>query len=397
MREIHRGRFQDLLNRKLRTFPAVVLLGPRQSGKSSLATAVLARGARHVFDLERPSDLARLRLAPEEDLGALQSVPGLIVIDEIQREPSLFPLLRPLLDAPSRRARYLLLGSASPALVAGASESLAGRAGFVDLTPFLACELPAAPPGITKQWLRGGFPRSYLARSEGASIDWRESYLRALLERDVPALRPGLPTATIARLLTMLAHVHGGIVNESELAGSLGISAPTVGRYIDLLEGLFLIRRLPPYFANVGKRLTKSPRVYVRDSGLLHALLGIRDLGGLRSHPKAGASWEGFIVEQLMGALTLLGDSPRPFFWRTQGGAEVDLILESRSRLVAVEVKLSGNPSISRGFHECLKDLACPGFVIHGGRNAFPIGPSVRALPAAIVSQPEQLRRALFG
>lgn len=396
---VPRTRYQKLLGQKLRRFPAVVLLGPRQSGKSSLAgaTPAPARGRRHVFDLERPSDLTRLRTAPEEDLGALQAHPALIVIDEIQREPSLFPLLRPLLDAPSRRARYLLLGSASPSLVAGASESLAGRAGFIDLTPFLACEVSAAPASLMRLWLRGGFPRSYLARSEAASVDWRESYLRAVLERDVPALRPGLPVATISRLLTMLAHLHGGIVNQSELAGSLGISAPTVGRYVDVLEGLFAIRRLPPYFANVGKRLTKAPRVYLRDTGLLHALHGIKDLGSLRGHPKVGASWEGFVIEQVLGALTLLGDSPRPFFWRTHGGAEVDLILEMGARRVAIEIKLSGSPAISRGLHECLKDLSCPGFVIHGGRDEFPMGRSVKALPAPMVAQPERLRRALFG
>ncbi len=397
---VPRTRYQKLLAQKLQRFPAVVLLGPRQSGKSSLARAapVPARaGQRHAFDLERPSDLTRLRTAPEEDLGALQTHPGLIIIDEIQREASLFPLLRPLLDATGRRARYLLLGSASPSLVAGASESLAGRAGFIDLTPFLACELGAKAASLMRLWLRGGFPRSYLARSEAESVDWRESYLRAVLERDVPALRPGLPVAMISRLLTMLAHLHGGIVNESELAGSLGISAPSVGRYVDVLEGLFAIRRLPPYFANVGKRLTKAPRVYLRDTGLLHALLGIHDLEGLRGHPKVGASWEGFVIEQVLGALSLLGDSPRPFFWRTHGGAEVDLILELGGRRVAVEVKLSSSPAVSRGMHECLKDLSCPGFVIHGGPGSFPMGRSVQALPAQIVTQPERLRAALFG
>ncbi|MBX7186699.1 MAG: ATP-binding protein [Vicinamibacteria bacterium] len=399
MNAVRRERYQKLLRLKLRRFPAVVLLGPRQSGKSTLALGQPSpRGGRkQLFDLERPSDLARLRAAPEQDLGALQATPGLIVMDEVQREPTLFPLLRPLLDASTRKARYLLLGSASPALVAGASESLAGRAAFVDLTPFLMCELAPTPVNLARLWLRGGYPRSYLARSDAESLDWRESYLRAVLERDVPALRPGLPVATLSRLLTMLAHLHGGILNESELAGSLGITAPTVGRYIDLLEGLFMIRRLPPYFANVGKRLTKSPRVYLRDSGALHALLGIRDDGGLRSHPKVGASWEGFLIEQILGALTLLGETPRGHFWRTSGGAEVDLILEVGGRRVAIEIKLSGSPSISRGMHECLKDLSCPGFIVHGGRDEFAMGDSVRALPAHLAATPERLRKALLG
>jgi hypothetical protein len=397
---VHRRAYQELLTQKLRQFPAVVLLGPRQCGKSRLAAAVPSptrSGQRHAFDLERPSDLARLRAAPEEDLGALQSYPGLIIIDEIQREPSLFPLLRPLLDDARRRARYLLLSSASPSLVVGASESLAGRAGFVDLTPFLAAEVATTPASLRRLWLRGGFPRSYLARSEAVSADWREAYLRAVLERDVPALRPGLPVATLSRLLSMLAHLHGALLNESELAGSLGVTAPTVGRYVDVLEGLFSIRRLPPYLVNVRKRLTKAPRIYLRDPGLLHALLGIRDLDSLRGHPKVGASWEGFVIEQVLGALTLCGEVPRPFFWRTHGGAEVDLILEVGTRRVAIEIKLSGAPTVSRGLHECLKDLACPGFVIHGGEAAFPMGGSVSALPAHLLAQPERLRATLFG
>ena len=399
MREVPRPGYRRLLETKIRRFPAVALLGPRQCGKSTLARALrLARRERRVaFDLERPSHLLRVRTAPEEDLGALQERPGLIVIDEIQREPSLFPLLRVLLDEPSRRARYLLLGSASPTLVREASESLAGRAVFLDLTPFLAAEVASTPARLRRLWLRGGFPRSFLARSDAASLEWREAYLRALLERDIPALRPGLEAATLSRLVTMLAHLHGGLVNESELAGGLGVTAPTVGRYIDVLEGLFAVRRLPPYFANVGKRLTKAPRVYLRDPGLLHALLGISDSDALRGHPKVGASWEGFVIEQVLGALGQVGVSPRPFFWRTHGGAEVDLILEIGTTLVPIEVKLSGSPSISRGFGECMKDLACPaGFVIHGGEDEFPLGRAVRALPARLLASPERLREALL-
>ena len=399
MATIPRPGYRRLLEARLRGFPAVVLLGPRQCGKSTLArTLRLSRPGRHVaFDLERPSHLLRLHTAPEEDLGALQQRPGLIVIDEIQREPSLFPLLRVLLDEPQRRARYLLLGSASPTLVQEGSESLAGRAVFLDLTPFLASEVASTPGRLRRLWLRGGFPRSFLARSEAASLEWREAYLRALLERDVPALRPGLEVATLRHLVTMLAHLHGGLVNESELAGGLGVTAPTVGRYIDVLEGLFAVRRLPSYFANVGKRLTKAPRVYLRDPGLLHSLLGISDLDALRGHPKVGASWEGFVIEQVLGALGQGGISVRPFFWRTHGGAEVDLILEIGEAIVPIEVKLSGSPTVSRGLGECMKDLACPaGFVIHGGEDEFPLGRAVRALPARLVASPDRLREALL-
>jgi predicted AAA+ superfamily ATPase len=397
-RRIARRAYERLLDAKLRLFPAVVLLGPRQCGKSTLSRTLRPprRAKRTSFDLERPSQLARLRLAPEEDLGALQRAPGLILIDEIQREPPLFPLLRTLLDEPQRQARYLLLGSASPAVVRGVSESLAGRAAFVELTPFLAAEVATNRARLDRLWSRGGFPRSFLARSDAASLEWREAYLRALLERDIPALRPGLPVATLTRLLTMVAHLHGGIVNESELAAGLGVTAPTVGRYLDVLEGLFALRRLAPYFANVGKRLVKAPRVYLRDPGLLHALLAISDVDALRGHPKVGASFEGFVIEQLLGALALAGVAVRPFYWRTHGGAEVDLLLDTGRALLPLEVKLSGAPTVSRGLLECMKDLSCPrAFVLHGGEGEYPMGHGVRALPAALVAWPERLRQAL--
>lgn len=375
----------------------MVLLGPRQCGKSTLARR-LARGASaRVFDLERHSDLTRLQTAPEEDLGSLQRRPGLIVIDEVQREPALLPLLRPLLDDRRRRARYLLLGSASPALVRGASESLAGRAGFVDLTPFLTAEVGGDQARLMRLWSRGGFPRSFLARSEGQSLEWREAYLRALLERDVPALRPGLPVASLRNLLGMLAHVHGGLLNASELGSGLSISGQTVARHLEVLEGLFVVRRLSPYHANLGKRLTKAPKVYLRDSGLLHALLGVASLDALRRHPKVGASWEGFVIEQILGALGLLGERPRPFFWRTHGGAEVDLVLEMQGRLLPIEVKLSSAPAVGRGLLECMKDLSLSaGFVVHGGDAAFPLGHRVFALPASILASPERLLEALL-
>ncbi|HKZ32276.1 MAG TPA: ATP-binding protein [Vicinamibacteria bacterium] len=397
-RGIPRRGYQRLLEAKLRLFPAVVLLGPRQCGKSTLSRALsLPRRAKPTtFDLEKPSHLARLRLAPEEDLGSLQRAPGLILIDEVQREPPLFPLLRALLDAPDRRARYLLLGSASPTVVRGVSESLAGRAGFLDLTPFLATEVATSRSRFDRLWLRGGFPRSFLARSEAASLEWRDAHLRALVERDIPALRPGLEVATVTRLLTMLAHLHGGIANESELAAGLGVTAPTVGRYLDVLEGLFTLRRLRPYHANVGKRLVKAPRIYLRDPGLLHSLLAIADPNSLRGHPKVGASFEGFVIEQVLGALALAGVAAQPFYWRTHGGAEVDLLLEAGRSIVPVEVKLSGTPTVPRGLLECMKDLSCTrGFVLHGGEGEFPIGHGVRALPATLVARPERLREAL--
>lgn len=397
-----RSDYAALLRDRLRASPAVVILGPRQCGKSTLAQRfVQGRGSRSRgkrFDLERPSDLARLEAAPEQDLGVLQRAPGLIGIDEIQRAPFLFPLLRVLLDDPRRRARYLLLGSASPSLVAGISETLAGRVSFLDLTPFLAAEVQEAAPRLApRAWVRGGFPRSLLARTEKASFEWRESYIRTFLEQDVPALGVRLPAATLRRLWTMLAHLHGGLLNASELAAGLGVSVPTVGRYLDVLEGTFMVRRLPPYWANVGKRLTKAPKVYLRDSGLLHALLGIEDLDALRGHPKVGASWEGSLIEQIVGALALVGETVRPHFWRTHGGAEVDLLLEMRGRLVPIEIKMSGEPRATRGLLECMKDLRLrAAFVMHGGGDAYPLCKAVRALPASLVARPAALRDALL-
>jgi DNA-binding transcriptional ArsR family regulator len=286
MSPIPRSEAVRLLRARLRLFPAVVLLGPRQCGKSTLARGIARGASATVFDLERLSDLRRLQTAPEEDLGSLQRRTGLIVIDEIQREPALLPLLRPLLDDRHRRARYLLLGSASPDLVRGASESLAGRAASVDLTPFLAVEVGRSSTRLMRLWSRGGFPRSFLARGERESLEWREAYLRALLERDVPALRPGLPVASLRSLLGMLAHVHGGLLNAAELGSGLGISGQTVARHLDVLEGLFMVRRLA----------RTSPRRQATHQGpkgtcatASHALLDVADLDG---HPKVGASWK---------------------------------------------------------------------------------------------------------
>ncbi len=400
---VERAGYLRLLRNRLRSFPAVAILGPRQAGKSTLARefARTARTRKRVvtFDLERPSDLNRLMAAPEEELEAAQAAPGLICIDEIQRAPHLFALLRPLLDDRRRRARYLLLGSASPSLVTGVSESLAGRIGFLDLAPLAASEVKTAEgPGRTRHWLRGGYPPSLLARSERSSREWREAYVRAFLERDVPALGFQLPPIRLRRFWTMLAHVHGGVLNQSELAASLGVSVPTISRYLDLLEGTFMIRRLAPWWENLGKRLTRTPKLYFRDSGLLHTLLGVENLEGLRSHPKAGASWEGWVIEQIATGLRLSGESIETYFWRTHGGAEVDLIVRARGRSVPVEIKLGAEPRATRGLLQCMEDLnARRGFVVHGGRHAYSLGNRVRAVPASLVGDPAALVSTLLG
>jgi len=397
---IARAGYVARLRSLLRSFPAVSVLGARQAGKSTLVHGFVAqaRGQITVFDLERSADAARLAAAPEEDLGLLQQRPGLICIDEVQRQPDLFAMLRPLLDDRRRRARYILLGSASPNLVRGVSESLAGRIGFLDLTQFLRCELGALTEAQRiRHWVRGGFPRSFLARSERESVDWREGYFRSFVERDLAALGLDLPSVALRRLLTLVSHLHGSIVNYSAIAVALGVSAPTARRYVDILEGAFLIRRLAPYYANVGKRLVKSPKLFVRDSGLLHTLLGLPSDQALRAHPKVGASWEGFMIEQILGAIALTNLPANAFFWRTHAGAEVDLLLELRGRLVPIEVKLGGVPKFERGLGECMKDLGLSrGFVAYGGDAFYRLGEAVWALPVTALEDPKKLVRTLL-
>lgn len=386
----------------LRIHPVVAVLGPRQCGKSTLAAEYLA-GRPHVrFDLESHADLARLEAAPEDDLGALQAGRRTICIDEVQRMPALFPLLRSLVDRPGRRASYLLLGSASPALVSQASETLAGRIGFLDMGGFLAAEAAAAAPSLQwrrdRLWLRGGFPRSYLARTDAESAEWRLAFIRTFLERDVPALGLRIPAASLRRFWTMLAHVHGGRLNASDLAASMGVSPPTAARYLEVLSGMYVVRCLPPYYANVGKRLVKAPKVYIRDSGLLHALLGVWSIDALRSHPKAGASWEGWVIEQVIEALSLLDPGLEAYYWRTHAGAEVDLLLRLGGALVPVEIKISGAPEATRGLRVAMEDLGLRrAFVIHGGRDRFPLGGGVTAIPASLLEDPAALLSTLRG
>jgi len=297
--------------------PVVTLLGPRQCGKTTLARG-LARGTvSRYFDLEDPTAEARLA----EPMTALAPLRGLIIIDEVQRAPTLFPVLRVLADRPRTPARYLLLGSASPDLVQASSESLAGRVSFVDMGGFSLNEV--GETRLRRLWLRGGFPRSFLARSEAASFAWRRDFIRTFLERDLRAFAVSIPTRSLRRLWVMLAHYHGQVWNASEIGRSLGEAHTTVRRHADLLVGALVVRQLQPWFANIGKREIKSPKLYVRDAGLLHALLGIETFDALESNPKLGASWEGFVIEQV---LTAAGDRDA-YYWGTQSGAELDLLL----------------------------------------------------------------------
>jgi predicted AAA+ superfamily ATPase len=367
----------DLLGR----FPAVALLGPRQVGKTTLALNLIKGNAKAGYlDLEMPSD--RTKLSDPEDYFSRHKG-QLLVLDEIQRVPDLFPVLRGVIDAQKRRGhpagQFLLLGSASLDLLRQSSESLAGRLASVELTPLLAEEVRATGRATDPLWIRGGFPDSFLAADDAASFQWRSSFIRTYLERDIPALGPRMPTETLRRFWTMLANAQGTPLNHSVLAGSLGISGQTVTRYLDLLVDLLLVRRLQPWSGNTLKRLVRSPKVFVRDSGLVHALLGLRSAEDVLGHPVAGASWEGFAIENLLAAVPI---GTHAYFYRTSAGAEIDLVLEmGRNNLWAVEVKRGSTPSVSRGFHTGCADLKVKRrMVVYPGEDAFSLGQKIEAI-----------------
>lgn len=371
------------LRAALEAFPVVGLLGARQVGKTTLARAVVDTLGDHAIflDLERPSDLVKLR-DPEFYLG--QHRRRLVVLDEIQRSPELFPVLRALVDADRRPGRFLVLGSASPELMQHASETLAGRIRHLELGPLSLAEV--GPDHLQTLWLRGGFPDSFLARSAGTSADWRESFIRTYLERDIPALGLRLPMARLRRFWQMTAHRHGQLWNASELSAGLDLSAPTVRRYLELLVDTFMVRQLQPFHGNLGKRLVKRPKVYLRDSGLLHALLGIESMEDLLGHPVAGASWEGFVLEQVLGSVPAAW---KPTFFRTSGGAELDLVLERprRKRPVGIEIKLSTAPVPSKGFWSALADLNADGVILANVAESYRLSPQVRVLPVSQIGE----------
>jgi len=378
-----RRRLEPLLLASLRRFPIVGLVGARQVGKTTLARAVGHRVGRAVYlDLERPSDSARLA-DPELYLEPLAD--RLVIIDEIQRLPALFPVLRSLVDAKLRNGRFLVLGSASPDLSRQASESLAGRIVYHELAPLSLDEAGAQTrPAPMALWNRGGFPPSYLATSDGQSLDWREAFIDTHLQRDLPALGVRIPAAALRRFWEMLAHFHGQLWNASKIAASLGVSAPTAKHYLDTLQDTFMVRALPPFAANVKKRLVKSPKVYLRDSGLLHALLRVGTIDNLLGHPIAGASWEGWVIEQ---ALAGFEGRSGAYFYRTAAGAEIDLVLErARGRRLAFEIKLGSTPSPSRGFWSGLADLKpSAAFVVYSGKERYPLARGVDALPVSML------------
>lgn len=375
-------RAHALVSNRLRTAPAVVLLGPRQVGKTTLARAIAAaRASKAVYlDLERPADRRRL---DDADAYLRAQVGKLVVIDEIHRAPGLFEILRGVIDdrraAGDRVGHFLLLGSAALDLMRQATETLAGRVAYVELTSIDVAELPRRGPNVDALWLRGGLPESLLARKDLASLTWRRDFIRSYLERDVPMFAPRLPAETIARLWGMLAHGQGTMLNQSRLASSLGVSAPAVGRYVDLLVDLLLVRRLRAWSGNLGKRLVRSPKTYVRDSGLLHALLEIVTAHDLLGHPIVGPSWEGFAIENLIAAA---GDDRVPYFYRTEDGSEIDLVLERGGRVeLAIEIKRTTSPDVSKGFRLGCEALAPrAAFVVHGGQDEWPMRDGVTAI-----------------
>ncbi|HEV3458207.1 MAG TPA: ATP-binding protein, partial [Thermoanaerobaculia bacterium] len=352
MEHVERRRHLDSLARLLDHFPVVGLLGARQVGKTTLARDFAARRGvppATFFDLEDPADLARLA----EPSLALRGLDGLVVIDEVQRRPELFPVLRVLADRPAAAARFLVLGSASPAMLKQTSESLAGRIFYYELEGFTLDEV-----GVDvrdRLWVRGGFPRSFLSESDDESAEWRRGFIRTFLERDLPQLGVTIPTETLRRFWTMLAHYHGQVWNGTEIARAFGLAGSTVRRYLDIFTAALVLRQLQPWFANIAKRQVRSPKVYVADSGLLHSLLNLETLHDLEGHPKVGASWEGFAIGEVLVRLgARAGES---FFWATHGGAELDLLVMRGRQRLGFECKRTDSPRMSPSLRSALTDL----------------------------------------
>ncbi|WP_345308891.1 ATP-binding protein [Candidatus Villigracilis saccharophilus] len=353
------------------------LIGPRQSGKTTLARQFVSPDSSNYFDLEDLTSIARL----QEPMTALRDLHGIVVIDEIQRRPDLFPILRVLSDRNPLPAKFLILGSASPEVLRSSSESLAGRVETIPVNGFSLAEVGAASQ--PKHWLRGGFPLSFLANSEVDSLAWRKNFIQMLLERDLPQWGIRIPAASLLRFWTMLAHYHGQIWNNAEPARSLGVSEPTVRNYLDILEGVFMMRVLQPWHANLKKRQVKAPKIYFRDTGLLHYLLGIRSELDLHTHPKSGASWEGYAIEEILKTTA----PDEAYFWATHGGAELDLLLLKDGHRIGVECKRVDAPRLTSSMRTAMQDLELDRlFVVYPGPLAYPIAEKISALPINLLA-----------
>lgn len=358
---------------------AVALVGPRQVGKTTLARTLLPPDSRRYFDLESPNDLARLEPAMTtlESLGG----PELVIIDEVQRRPDLFPILRVLIDRDDRPGQYLLLGSASPALLRQSSESLAGRLEVIEVDPLSLGEVGAAALGDL--WSRGGLPRSFTAATEDNSVRWREAFVQLTVERDLPELGLGANPTAIRRFWSMVAHYHAQIWNAADPARSLGVGETTVRRYLDFMTGAFLIRQLQPWHENLGKRQVKAPKVYIRDSGLLHTLLNLPDRQAVLGHPKAGASWEGFLLEQVLHE----AKPAEAYFWATHQGAELDLLMLKHGRRIGVEFKLSDAPKLTPSMRIAMADLKLDQLLVaYPGRKGYTLAERIDVIPATRIA-----------
>jgi len=369
---IQRPSYITKLSNALRRSPITALLGPRQSGKTTLSR-LFGKGKKAIyFDLESQPDLIRLQ-NPEMMLGSLKNI---IILDEIQEMPELFPVLRVLADRPNNPARFLSLGSASPYIIKNISETLAGRVEFIELSGFDLTEI--ASESMERLWVRGGFPKSFLADSDDDSLAWREGFISTFLERDIPLLGIRIPPTAMRRFWTMLAHYHGQTWNASELSRSMGVSDKTVRSYLDILTGTYMIRQLQPWHENIAKRQVKAPKIYFRDSGLLHNLLSLIDMHTLLGHPRVGASWEGFALEQFLNIV----QPSEAFFWSTHSGAEIDLFFQYRGRRYGVEFKFSEAPKITKSMHAALNDLHLDHlWIIYPGKSSYPADEKISVCP----------------
>jgi len=374
MMEINRPGFVKEIESSINNNPVTAIMGPRQCGKTTLARTIIRSRESAIFDLEDPADYDLLSETPKI---ILQQQKGLVILDEIQRIPELFPLLRVLADESDSPRKFMILGSASPELVRKSSESLAGRIGFVNLTGFNLHEVGFE--NLEKLWLRGGFPRSFLGTDELHSFSWRENFIQTFLERDISNYGFNIPPVTLRRFWLMLAHYHGQIWNGAEFARAMGVSEPTVKRYLDILTGAYMIRQLQPWHENLKKRQVKAPKVYIRDSGILHALLGLEG-NGIYTHIKSGASWEGFIIEQLLSQLK----SRDFYYWRTHTGTELDLMVLKGGRKLGFEIKFSESPKITRSMLSAFDDLKLDHlFLIYKGNRKLSLDEKISAVPAS--------------
>ncbi len=371
--QINRPQFETEVRESLSYNPVTAILGPRQCGKTTLARSISETINSSLFDLEDPADFELLKSNPKQIFNGLE---GLVIIDEIQRLPELFPLLRVLADEVDSKRKYLILGSASPDLIRNSSESLAGRIGFINLTGFRLNEV--GTENLRDLWLRGGFPRSYLAQNENQSFIWRNDFIQTFLERDISMYGFNIPPVTLRRFWQMLAHYHGQVWNGAEFARAMGVSEPTVKRYLDILTGTYMIRQLQPWYENLKKRQVKAPKVYIRDSGILHALLTLEE-DKILTNVKVGASWEGFVIEQLIQVL----NTRDCYFWRTHTGAELDLLVVKSGKKLGFEIKYSDVPKITRSMNSVIEDLGLDKlFLIYQGKRKLQLQERIFALPA---------------